>query len=94
MNAYHSLQAFKDETRLLAEIPIVEKERADPFDALDYYGAIVPGHQRELSVVVLEGSENCLKSEAAGPPLNFTEPGATTAPAHVYRAADRDAKNE
>jgi len=38
----------------------------------------------------MEGSENCLKSEVSpGPPLNFGEPKATTASAHVYQVAAR-----
>jgi len=37
----------------------------------------------------MEGSENCLKSEVQGAPLNFSEPGATVASAHVYQAAAR-----
>jgi len=35
----------------------------------------------------MEGSENCTKAEIAGPPLNFSQPNATTASAHVYRGA-------
>lgn len=96
-NAFHSLQAFKnqplgDASRPflpITEIPFVEKEKANPCDLVDYYGSIVLKHQRGVNILVMEGSENCLKSEVPGPPLNFSEPKATVASAHVYQAAAR-----
>merc|ERR1712070_325965 len=59
------------------------------FDVVDYYGSLVPKHQSGTQILVMEGSENCLKSEAKGPPFNFGEPRATVASAHVYQAAAR-----
>merc|ERR1712100_784351 len=66
-NAFHSLQAFKNaplgdsSTPLLPiiDIPRMEKEHVNPFDLLDYYGAIVPKHQNGARVLIMEGSENC-----------------------------------
>jgi len=97
VNAFHSLQAFKNEPSgsssapllPIKEMPYVEKERDNSFDLVDYYGSIVPKHQNGARVLVMEGSENCLKSEMPGPPLNFGEPKATLASAHVYQAAAR-----
>merc|ERR1712070_1341925 len=114
VNAFHSLQAFKNEPvehsappmpitgsnpfdlvpfapplLPIAEMPCMEKERVNPFDLVDYYGSIVPKHQSGARVLIMEGSENCLKSEIQGPPLNFGEPKATIASAHVYQAAAR-----
>jgi len=97
VNAFHSLQAFKNEPSgsscapllPITEVPRVEKERLNPFDVLDFYGSLVPKHQSGARVLVMEGSENCLKSEIPGPPFNFGEPKATTASAHVYQAAAR-----
>merc|ERR1719326_1806321 len=73
VNAFHSLQAFKNESSLLpiTDLPCVEKERVNQFDIGDYYGSIVQKHQSNARVLVMEGSENCLKSEMPGPPLNF-----------------------
>jgi len=39
--------------------------------------------------LVMEGSENCQKSEVKGAPFDFNNPPATTASAHVYQAAAR-----
>jgi len=97
VNAYHSLQAFKNEaagssaTPLLpmAGMPFVEKDQVNPFDMVDFYGSLVQKHQHGARVLVMEGSENCLKSEIQGPPFNFSEPKATIASAHVYQAAAR-----
>jgi len=92
VNAFHSLQTFKNEPPFLpiGDIEKVEKEKTNPFDVQDYYGNIVPTHQPGVKLLVMEGSENCLKSEVSpGPPLNFSEPKATTASAHVYQAAAR-----
>jgi len=96
-NAFHSLQAFKKEASEsspapllpITEVPHVEKERLNAFDMVDFYGSLVPKHQSGARVLVMEGSENCLKSEMQGPPLNFSEPRATTASAHVYQLAAR-----
>jgi len=92
VNAFHSLQTFKNEPPILpmGDLQKVEKEKTNPFDVVDYYGDIVPTHQSGVRLLVMEGSENCLKSEISpGPPLNFGEPKATTASAHVYQAAAR-----
>jgi hypothetical protein len=94
-NAFHSLQAFKiapvegSSAPLLPieEVLHVEKERLNAFDLMDFYGSIVPKHQSGARVLVMEGSENCLKSEIPGPPFNFGEPRATVATAHVYQTA-------
>lgn len=96
-NAFHSLQAFKNEplgescASLLpiAELPRVDKERANPFNIEDFYGSIVLPHQSGSQVLIMEGAENCLKSEVQGPPFNFKQPQATTASAHVYQGAAR-----
>jgi hypothetical protein len=46
--------------------------------------------RESIQELIVEGSENCLKSEVRqGPPLNFDEPQATTATAHLYQAAAR-----
>ena len=95
VNAFHSLQAFKNQplgdSPLLpmAEIPFVDKDNPNAFSIVDFYGSLVPKHQNGTRVIVMEGSENCLKSETKGPPLNFAEPLATIASAHVYQAAAR-----
>jgi hypothetical protein len=70
-------------------MPFVEKGQVNHFDVVDFYGSLVQKHQRGAQVLVMEGSENCLKSEIQGPPFNFSEPKATTASAHVYQAAAR-----
>lgn len=97
-NAFHSLQAFKNQPfgeppapllPILAT-PVVQKEKPNAFDLMDYYCSIVPQHQSGAKILIMEGSENCLKAEVSpGPPLNFGEPRATTASAHVYQAAAR-----
>jgi hypothetical protein len=93
VNAFHSLQALKNQPGDLSEMLVVEKEKANASDIKDYYCSIVPKHQSGVQVLVMEGSENCVKSEippgTAGPPLNYGQPKATTASAHVYRAAAR-----
>lgn len=73
----------------MTEMPCVEKERVNAFDLVDFYGSIVRKNQSGVRFLIMEGSENCLKSEAKGPPLNFSEPKATLASAHVYQAAAR-----
>jgi len=85
-NAFHSLQMFKNP---LTEIEFSDKEKADAFNVMDYYGSIVPKYQSHAKILIMEGSENCLKSEVPGPPLNFQEPRATTASAFVYQVAAR-----
>lgn len=92
VNAFHTLQAYKNEASVLpiADVPVVDKEGANPMNFLDYYGTIVPKHQTGVQYLVMEGSENCMKAEVTpGPPLNFGEPKATTASAHVYQVAAR-----
>lgn len=94
-NAFHSLQAFKGVDNSGA--PLLPFTRAPPRvqtanprapNLLDYYGQLLPTLQPTCRLVVMEGSENCLKAEVSpGPPLNFAEPTATLATAHVYRAA-------
>jgi len=89
-NAFHTLQAYKNDPALLpiADVPFVEKEGANPMNYMDYYGTIVPKHQAGVEYLIMEGSENCMKAEVTpGPPLNFAEPRATTATAHVYKVA-------
>jgi len=86
-NAFHSLQVFKD-GGAPTEMAVVDKEITNDMDLKDYYCSLVPKTQPNIKIVVMEGSENCLKSEASpGPPLNFREPRATTASVQVYRAA-------
>jgi len=98
VNAHHSLQAFQNEALgdssvpllPITELPYVEKDDVNPFNVVDYYGSLVPKHQGGARILVMEGSENCLKStEAKGPPFNFGQRRATTASAHVYQAAAR-----
>jgi len=84
-NAFHSQQMFKNP---ITEVPFTEKEQANAFDVVDYYGFIVPKYQGDVTFLVMEGSENCLKSEV-GPALSFSEPKATTASAYVYQVAAR-----
>lgn len=96
-NAFHSLQAFKNEPwgsssaplLPISEMPCVQKEKVNSFDLVDFYGSIVRENQSGARILIMEGSENCLKSEVQGPPLNFSEPKATLASAHVYQAAAR-----
>jgi hypothetical protein len=87
INAFHTLQMSKTSLLPISEMQYVEKEAAKPFDMMDYYCSIVPKHQSGVQTLFMEGSENCTKSENPGPPLNFSEPKATTASAQVYRAA-------
>jgi len=97
VNAFHALQAFKNEPwgsssaplLPITEMPRVEKERVNAFDLVDFYGQLVRENQSGAKFLIMEGSENCLKSDAQGPPLNFSEPKATLASAHVYQAAAR-----
>lgn len=91
-NAFHTLQAFKNDPAVLpiVDVPFVDKESPNPMNFLDYYGCLVQKHMPGVEVLVMEGSENCMKSEVTpGPPLNFAQPKATTATAHVYQAAAR-----
>jgi len=92
-NAFHSLQAHENKDDLLpfSELAFVDKEKTNPFDVVDFYGVIVPKYQSGVEYLVMEGSENCLKTKAgvAGSPLDFKTPGATIATAHVYQAAAR-----
>ena len=93
-NAFHALQTFRGLDSAGEQIlpfkqapPCLDKPKPQAFDILDYYGQLVPKLQPNSRVLVMEGSENCLKSEVSpGPPLNFGEPLATLASAHVYKA--------
>jgi len=88
-NAFHSLQAFNDDGAS-SDMAVVEKEQVNDMDFKDYYCSLVPRMKEGIQKLIMEGSENCLKSEVRqGPPLNFDEPQATTATAHVYQAAAR-----
>merc|ERR1719183_1644505 len=61
VNAFHSLQAFKNEPSgsssapllPITDVPCVEKERLNAFDLLDFYGALAPRHQRGARVLVM-----------------------------------------
>jgi len=87
-NAFHSRQAFKEDGAPL-DMSAVNKEHGNHMDFKDFYKVIVPKMQPCIKTLIMEGSENCLKSETKGPPLNFDEPKATLATAHVYQAAAR-----
>lgn len=96
-NAFHSLQAFKNQSSgdpaapllPVEEMPFAEKEKTNDNNFMEYYCSLVPRHQPGARILIMEGSENCLKSEVnPGPPLKFDEP-ATIASAHVYQAAAR-----
>merc|ERR1719183_2186791 len=85
-NAFHSLQVFKD-GGVPAEMPIALKEKMNDKDFRDYYCSLIPQCQPNITKVVLEGSENCMKSEVRpGPPLNFGQPTATVVSAHLCQA--------
>merc|ERR1719329_1869595 len=71
----------------------VDKEHVDNMDFKDFYGSILPRMQPRIRKLVMEGSENCLKSEVKGSPLNFDQPKATLATAHVYQAAARSLRS-
>lgn len=67
-------------------IPSMHKEKMNDKDYKDFY-SLVASSQPNAKKLVLEGSENCLKSEVMpGPPLNFGEQNATVASAHLCRA--------
>lgn len=95
LNAFHSLQAFRGVDAaggpllpFLQAAACLDKPEPRAFDVLDYYGQLLPKLQPKSRVLVMEGSENCLKAEVSpGPPLNFAEPRATLASAHVFKAA-------
>merc|ERR1712072_944769 len=71
-NAFHSLQSFKD-GGAVAELPVAQKEKVNSMDYKDYHGSLVPMHQPKAKILIMEGSENCLKSEKSpGPPLDFS----------------------
>merc|ERR1719329_2065591 len=65
----------------------VDKEHVNNMDFKDFYCSILPRMQPNIRKLVMEGSENCVKSDVKGPPLNFDHPKATLATAHVYQAA-------
>jgi len=94
-NAFHSLQAWKNVAAggaallpFAAAATETGKARPQPFDVIDYYGQIIPAYQPTTSLIIMEGSENCLKSEVSpGPPLNFGQANAAVASAHVFKLA-------
>lgn len=87
-NAAHSLQMFK-EGRLPANF--TEADAADVSSVVGFYASFIRTTVPKASVLVMEGSENGMKSDLQpgqkGPPLNFSEPMATQATALVYKAA-------
>lgn len=90
-NAFHVQQALKNAAQ---RFPVGElafspdEKRPNPMDVFDYYGTILPKLMCGIDSIVMEGSENCSKSEVSpGPPLIFSEPNATLASAHVYKTA-------
>jgi len=86
-NAFHALQVLK-EGGVPAQMPFMDKEKTNDKDFKDYYCSLVPKTQSKIKMVVLEGSENCLKSEVSpGPPLDFGQPKATIASLHLCQAA-------
>jgi len=87
-NAFHSLQAF-NEDGAPSDMAVIEKAQINDMNFKDYYCSLVP-KMKGVKKLIMEGSENCLKTEVhQGPPLNFDEPRATIASAHVYQAAAR-----
>jgi len=92
-NAFHSLQSMKEDGALNAngeplDVAFVDKEHVNNMDFKDYHCSILPKLQPHVRKLVMEGSENCLKSEEKGP-LSFDHPLATLATAHVYQVAAR-----
>jgi len=86
-NAFHSRQAFR-EGGAPSAMPTVQKEHINNMDFKDFYCSLVPVTQPHITTLIMEGSENCLKSEVTpGPPLSYDEMAATVASAHVYQAA-------
>jgi len=97
-NAFHSLQAMKEGGTLDAngeclDVTFVDKEHVNNMDFKDYYCSILPKLQARIRKLVMEGSENCMKSEEKGPPLSFDHPLATLATAHVYQLAARSIRS-
>jgi len=93
-NAFHSLQAMKEDGTLHVngehlDLAFVDKEHVNNMDFKDYHCSILPKLQPNIMKLVMEGSENCVKSEEKGPPLSFDHPLATLATAHVYQVAAR-----
>jgi len=87
-NAFHTLQAFNEDGAQSAEI--IKKEKLNDMDFKDYHCSLVPKTQPRITKMVLEGSENCMRSTVTpGPPLTFDNSQATTASAHVYQTAAR-----
>jgi len=87
-NAFHSRQAF-NEDGAPSDMAVVSVEKIDKRSFKDYYCSFLPTMKEPIRKLVMEGSENCLKSEVKGPPFDFNNPRATTASAHVYQAAAR-----
>lgn len=88
-NASYSLQALKSDGAPV-ENPTVEESEINDSHFMDFFHGFVPQTQPDIKWLVMEGSENCLKSEVKpGPPLDFKEKKATIASAHVYQTAAR-----
>jgi len=84
MNAFHALQVFKEGS--IEMMPSMHKKEMNDRD-FRYFYSLVASSQPNARRLVLEGSENCLKSEVTpGPPLNFGQPNATVASAHLCQA--------
>merc|ERR1712159_404692 len=87
-NAAHTLQMFKE-----GKLPenFSEADAADVSSLVGFYSSFIRKAMPKVSFLVMEGSENCMKSELQpgqkGPPVNFSEPRATLATALVYKAA-------
>jgi hypothetical protein len=84
INAFHTLQVFKEGSAEMKSMML--KEELNDKDFRDFYSLVAKAQPR-VRRLILEGSENCLKSEVTpGPPLNFGEPNATIASAHLCLA--------
>lgn len=87
-NAAHTLQVFKE-----GSLPesFTEAGSDDVSSLVGFYGSFIRKSMPNVSFLVMEGSENCMKSDLQpgqkGPPVNFSEPRATVATALVYKAA-------
>lgn len=86
-NASHALQVLKEDGAPTLMPLASEKAEVKDSNYRDFYCSSVPRHQPNIKFVVMEGSENCIRSEVKGPPLNFGEMRATLATAHLYKAA-------
>lgn len=83
MNAFHALQVFKEGS---LDMVFNLHQQMNDKDVRDFY-SLVANTQPNVRMLVLEGSENCLKSEVTpGPPLDFSQPNAPVASAHLCYA--------